>query len=197
MVVIASITIIIPLPWTSVIILMGSTLLDLVDGKVARAYNQCTIFGSGIDWIADIMTQVVIQVWICMLEPRFSPIFSIITTIEVSNCVYDFAQTAKVQYPPLIHKSGFFIINDWFISKDNANTNLNVFCWLAYPIWALAFCLDYSIVDKYDSTTYLLKFCQLGLIIPSFLYAWSELAWCCHILAHWSEPRKDLSKIDD
>ena len=37
--------------------LMISTLLDWVDGPVARAWKQSTVMGCGWDWLADILTQ--------------------------------------------------------------------------------------------------------------------------------------------
>src|SRR5579862_7623688 len=45
--------------WSTAALLLGSTLLDWVDGPVARRTNQCSIFGSAIDWLADVMAQLV------------------------------------------------------------------------------------------------------------------------------------------
>ena len=51
-------------PMFTAILVVGSVLLDWVDGPVARAYHQCTIFGSGVDWLADVLAQVVLMVWL-------------------------------------------------------------------------------------------------------------------------------------
>lgn len=47
----ASFTIGMNQPLLTAVLVFGSTLLDWIDGPVARAYNQCTIFGSGVDWV--------------------------------------------------------------------------------------------------------------------------------------------------
>jgi phosphatidylglycerophosphate synthase len=47
----------------SAVLLMTSVLLDWIDGPVARAYNQCTIFGSGVDWLADVLVQILTMCW--------------------------------------------------------------------------------------------------------------------------------------
>ena len=45
--------------------IMLNTLLDWVDGPVARMYGQSTVMGCGWDWLADIFAQYNITVW-CM-----------------------------------------------------------------------------------------------------------------------------------
>lgn len=40
----------------TLLLVMLDVALDWVDGKVARAYNQCTFFGETIDWITDYST---------------------------------------------------------------------------------------------------------------------------------------------
>jgi len=61
------------MPLTTAVLLLSSTLLDWLDGPVARAYNQCTIFGSGVDWLADILAQFVTLAWLGSLASRASP----------------------------------------------------------------------------------------------------------------------------
>lgn len=40
----------------TLLLVMLDVALDWVDGKVARAYKQCTFFGETIDWITDYST---------------------------------------------------------------------------------------------------------------------------------------------
>ena len=49
-------------------LLLGAILLDWVDGPVARAYHECTVFGSGVDWLADVLAYVVILAWFVRLS---------------------------------------------------------------------------------------------------------------------------------
>src|SRR5580698_6940082 len=64
-------------PWTSASLLFGCTLLDWIDGPVARRKNQCSIFGSGVDWFADMMSQLVTMAWLVMVRPAALPWISI------------------------------------------------------------------------------------------------------------------------
>jgi hypothetical protein len=89
------------------ILIIGSTLLDWLDGPVARAHDQCTIFGSGLDWLADILAQIVTMVWLVSLAPALLPALMLVTAIELTNCVFDFGTTATGRYPILDQQGGF------------------------------------------------------------------------------------------
>jgi phosphatidylglycerophosphate synthase len=39
----------------SAFLIFTATLLDWLDGPVARAYNQCSLLGCGLDWSADLL----------------------------------------------------------------------------------------------------------------------------------------------
>ncbi|CAF1277594.1 unnamed protein product [Rotaria sordida] len=47
----------------SAFLILGATYLDTIDGRVVRTYDQCSIFGCGIDWLADLLCQIVIVIW--------------------------------------------------------------------------------------------------------------------------------------
>jgi phosphatidylglycerophosphate synthase len=51
------------LNYTIASLIFGSVLLDAVDGKVARYFNQSTVMGCGWDWLADIFAQYCLAVW--------------------------------------------------------------------------------------------------------------------------------------
>lgn len=51
------------------ILVFGSVLLDAVDGKAARYFNQSTVMGCGWDWLADIMAQYCLAVW-CLCQMK-------------------------------------------------------------------------------------------------------------------------------
>lgn len=60
-------------PLTSATLIFVSVLLDWIDGPVSRAYNQCTIFGSGVDWLADVLCQIITMGWWVQLDPSVLP----------------------------------------------------------------------------------------------------------------------------
>jgi len=182
-------------PLTSALLIFISVLLDWIDGPVARAYNQCTIFGSGVDWLADVLCQVITLGWWVQLDPAVFPWLMIMTTIETSCCVFDFATTTTLRYPKYPQRrGGFFTILDWSM-PGNAYTNLGTFLWLAYPIYSMACCLDLAWgADKSYALNYLLKLTEWSMLIPTILYGWCELAYLVHIMDHWSEPRQDVNR---
>src|SRR5580704_6750796 len=81
------------LGWITAGLLLGSTLLDWLDGPIARRAGQCSIFGSGVDWLADVVAQVVTFGWLVTVMPGALPWVGIATAIELTNCVFDFATT--------------------------------------------------------------------------------------------------------
>jgi phosphatidylglycerophosphate synthase len=100
-------------PFISGCLIITSHLLDWVDGPVARYFNQCTLFGSGVDWLADVQAQMITAMWWARLSPNSVPWILIATTIELATCIWDFAQTATMKYPTPAPKSGFMKILDW------------------------------------------------------------------------------------
>src|SRR5271168_3425167 len=89
------------IPWLAAALLLGSTLLDWIDGPIARRANQCSILGSGVDWFADMSSQIVAMAWWVSIEPAVLPWIAAATGMELCNCVFDFATTATGRYPKL------------------------------------------------------------------------------------------------
>jgi len=176
-------------PLTTAFLIIGSTLLDWIDGPVARAFGQCTMFGSGIDWLADILTQVVTLAWWVLLDPVVLPWVMLMTTIETATCLFDFATTATGTYPRYINRGGFFIILDYSM-PNGTYSPFGTLLWLAYPVYAVACCLElsWSSLEVDPVTVFLLSATQYLLFIPTILYGWCELAYLAHIMCHWSEP---------
>jgi phosphatidylglycerophosphate synthase len=61
---------------------------------VARAYGQSSNIGCGWDWLADILAQYNIAIWVMIAEPAGSPlqVFTVLfTTVEISTGLFDFA----------------------------------------------------------------------------------------------------------
>ena len=79
--------------------ILTSFVLDIYDGKVARAFNQCTSFGDGLDWSADIYINFLLFAWWSRLEPVVMPFLMIATMIEISAALFDFAIHAADRYP--------------------------------------------------------------------------------------------------
>ena len=184
----ASVTVISDMPWTSAFLLMTQTLLDWVDGPVARAYGQCTIFGSGIDWMADVQAQIVIMCWCVLLDKRTFPLLMFITTVELGMCIFDYATTATGRYPILESpsKDPIYWILDWSMPRGSYNW-FGIFLWLAYPMCILSYCLDMSLNEKSMILNVVLKFFEITLVIPMLMYCWCEFAQFVHIISKWSE----------
>lgn len=191
----AAVAIYAKLPVLAAVMLMLSTLLDWVDGPVARARNESTIFGSGIDWLADILAQVVTILWWISLAPELFPVLLIALSIEISACVFDFATTASGRYPVLVKQGGFGVILDWCM-PGGSYTWFGTFLWLAYPIFSLLVCVDLSLTTQSTLAQQVFVIAEALLLIPAFLYLWCELACFVFILKSWHEPARKGSPAE-
>ncbi len=63
------------------ILIFFATLLDYIDGPIARKYNQCSMFGHINDWVADLGAQLINFIWWGCLNPQMIPILFIIFMI--------------------------------------------------------------------------------------------------------------------
>lgn len=180
------------LPVLAAVLLLLSTLLDWVDGPVARARNESTIFGSGIDWLADILAQVVTILWWISLAPELFPVLLIALSIEISACVFDFATTASGRYPVLVKQGGFGTILDWCM-PGGSYTWFGTFLWLAYPVFSLLVCVDLSLAGQSTLVQQAFFFAEAILLLPAILYLWCELACFVFILKSWHEPVRSVS----
>ena len=181
------------LPWLSACLIMGATLLDWVDGPIARRYNQSTLFGSGVDWLADILAQLAMLAWWAMLAPAMLPWLLIAFSIELTTCLFDFATTATARYPKIGRPSGFYKILTWCMPQSSY-TAFGTFLWLAYPVFVLACCLDLSLSDPAPLIIGILRCAEYLLAVPALLYLWCELAAGAFIISCWLEvPRQEGS----
>ena len=173
-------------PFCTAILVVGSVLLDWVDGPVARAYHQCTIFGSGLDWLADVLAQVVLMVWLGQLAPGALPWLMLATSVEIAAAIFDFAVTATAMYPKLGSPGGLFILLRW--SQANGTyTAWGTFLWLSYPLLIAALCLDLSWPVQAPLTAFILRSCTYVLFVPAILYILCEATYLAFILKHWTE----------
>lgn len=171
-------------------LLLVAILLDWVDGPVARAYRECTVFGSGVDWLADVLAYVVVLAWFVRLAPTWAPLILAVTTIELVACVFDFGTTATGRYPRLGPQRGFRAILQWCM-PGGSYTAFGSFLWLAYPVFALAWCVDLAWSGQPGPVTTTLHVLEWGLLGPAALYAWCELAYVTFILGEWREAPRD------
>jgi len=187
--------------WTTAGLIIVSTLLDWIDGPIARAYNQCSIQGSGWDWCADILAQLLQITWWCRYDINVFPILFICTTIEVTNCIFDFATTATCKYPNLAEQhSGWMKILDWSLAKNNYNSFFYTAQWLAYPFYCVGRALEHAIATPAGLTSPLAALFLLNRIVCfplAVAYIWCEAAYCWHIIRSWTEPsRKKKPSIE-
>jgi phosphatidylglycerophosphate synthase len=198
MCVVAGFTVLTEYHGLSAFLILGSTLLDWIDGPVARAYGQCSIFGSGIDWTADILCQLVMMVWWVRYDASVLPWLMICTTIEVTTGFFDFATTATAKYPWLKPgQTGFWIILEWSM-PEGSYTHFGTFLWLAYPFYSCGRTLEYAwnLEAGYDSFWALVFLAnRMLLYVPALMYIWCEAAYGMHIISAWTEPSR--KKVPD
>ncbi len=182
-------------PLLTAALLFVSTLLDWVDGPVARACNQCTVLGSGVDWFADILGQIVTMAWWISMSPAVMPWLVIATAIQLANCVFDFATTATGSYPKLERgQKGFSVILEWSM-PGGAYSRFGTFLWLAFPVFSLACCLDLSWPERSPVTGQFLRDAEYLLAGPAVLYVWCELAYAWFIIKRWTEAPRNSELV--
>lgn len=192
----AGATIAVAHPLVTAGLLLAAILADWVDGPVARAYRQCTVFGSGVDWLADMLAYVVILAWFVRLSPTWAVLILAVTAIELGNCIFDFATTATGRYPVLGPQRGFRMILRWCM-PGGRYTPFGTLLWLAYPAVALAWCVDLAWPGRSEPATTILHVLEWGLLAPAVLYAWCELAYLTFVLEEWREaPRTSVRSGD-
>lgn len=164
-------------------LIMGSVLLDWIDGPVARYYNQSTVMGCGWDWLADLLAQYCLAIW-CVEKNISSPIKTfvvIFTTIEIGTGIFDFAISAQAVYPTenTTNQGWFFIVEDWLTPNQTYN-HLGTACWLINTAYPLAYCLHAPLWLCY-------------LLMPfAILYAWHEVCQFVFIVENWRETTAHL-----
>jgi phosphatidylglycerophosphate synthase len=173
---------------STAVLLIVSFLLDIVDGKVARAYNQCSVLGDGLDWGADLYVNILLMVWWGRLEPVVFPFLMLCTMVEVVAALYDFAMLACDKYPPRSPQSGICIIIEWAIPAGRY-TDLGWVIWLAYPHFVAARCL--YLADSIPMLAPILMLIQLLLVVPSGLFHWCNLALLITGFNRWEEKNKN------
>jgi phosphatidylglycerophosphate synthase len=86
-------------PFVAAAMIVSPTLFDWVAGPVARALGECSIFGSGVDWLADVLVQVVTLVWWAHLYVRILPVILAFPRVEMALSILDAATTMTGIYP--------------------------------------------------------------------------------------------------
>ena len=190
LVLVAGWAITVPAPFTAAALIIGSMLLDWIDGPVARKFNQCTIFGSGVDWLADVLGQVVTLIWWARLALWVLPLILAFTAVEMALSIFDFAVTARGNYPTYAEKlarryNWFFVILDWCMPNASYSW-FGTLLWLAYPFFSVISCLKLA-QPRFGHE---LEIAQLVLFVPALLYMWCETAYLCFMLRNWREPAR-------
>jgi phosphatidylglycerophosphate synthase len=179
-------------PMSAAATLFISTLLDWLDGPVARKYGHCSLFGSGIDWYADVMAQIVTALWWSMLEPRAMPWLTVALTIEIGTCIFDYAATTSGRYPRLAATQSAWPLKilQW-ATPEQTYTWFGTYLWLAYPICMLARCLqlEFALAGA-DTAATVARLVFFSQALPALLYLWHEGAQGWMIVETWREHRR-------
>ena len=192
LVMVAACTLYLDCPLCTAALLLASTLLDWIDGPLARKYDQSTIFGAGLDWFADLLIQMMMMVWWTLLDPSVLPWQFALMALEIALCMVEFSITATGRYPCRPRggfSSRFYSILDWIEPGAGTWTRFGTFLWLSFPVCCLGWCLHLSWGDMplHPFTNAVMLASRWGLVIPSVLYWWGDLAQLCFFLSHWRE----------
>lgn len=158
--------------------LMANTLLDWVDGPVARAYKQSTVMGCGWDWLADILNQYAAAVWVTALPfiPAWFRTFTVLfTVVEISTGLFDFATSSKGFYPQEQSPLPWYAVVEEWLTPSNSYNNLGIACWLINTLLPIAYALNWP------------SWATLTLLPFGLLYAWHEVAQFIFIVGAWVE----------
>ena len=183
-------------PLLTASLLLAAVLLDWVDGPIARSRDEVTIFGSGVDWLADMLAYVVIFAWFVRLSPGWAALVLAVTAVELASCVFDYATTATGRYPELGRQRGLRVVLRWTM-PDGSFSSFGTFLWLVYPVLALAWCVDLAWATHGEPAGTILRVLGFGLLPFAALYAWSELAYLAFVLEEWREAPRTPIAYDD
>ena len=163
-------------------LIVGSVLLDAVDGHAARYFQQSTVMGCGWDWLADIFAQYCLAIW-TMSSSSSSPFcltcfVVFFTLIEIACGLFDFAISAQSVYPSMgdTHLLPWYARVEHWLTPGHAYNLLGWMCWLANTLLPVCICLHMNV----EYVFYLLGPFAL-------LYAWHECVQLVFVVVNWKE----------
>mmetsp|Transcript_1747 Transcript_1747/g.2262 ORF Transcript_1747/g.2262 Transcript_1747/m.2262 type:complete len:239 (+) Transcript_1747:136-852(+) len=173
------------------LLLLASTLLDWIDGPIARAFHQTSIFGGGLDWFADLLVQVAIMVWWTTLDISSAQLQFMFTSVELGSALLDFGIAARGKYAKLGKQ--FFLMN--YYIPNGSWTNFATTCWISYHIWAISWCIYLGYPGSEGLVMYLSLGLRWGLLIPSALFMFFETLNMVYLLDCWREPKSTITNV--
>jgi len=181
---------------------MGCTLLDWIDGPIARKYNQCSLWGCGIDWFCDILAYTLQVFWWAHLDMKMLPILWLLVVVDTGGALYDFGASMSEEIVRIDYRKGnvFFWVLDW-VMPNNSYTHFGTFTWISFPIYANAKCIELSLNAGWISEGILsnsynvilsLKVIEYVFLLPAIINCWSEAAFFIHLMITWTETRQTI-----
>ena len=182
-------------------LIFGSYLLDQIDGKAARKYNQCSQYGLLLDYCTDTLTTCMVYSILTRLYPSILLFATIHMMSEIFGCVLSVANT--VRGSPWKGCVNFFLFkiymdNSWIVHR------LNKFKWFKGSCVDSFLKNNVGICEKTSYTFYSLFLVMLYVTYYStsnmsmFLYYFSMplgvfYMGCSYSILHeglasWSEP---------
>jgi len=177
---------------TTSVLLMTSSILDHFDGRAARYFNQCTVLGDAIDWSIDLYTDLLLNAWWGLLEPSMLRLLMLVTAIEISGAVLDFAMYAiPERHPTRAKQSGFCYILEFGIPGGKYNWKGDSIL-LCAGLFVCTRCISLGYGEE---NVPWLSIAQKVLVIPYVLQAWCHCALLVSGLDRWREPPSTKKKI--
>lgn len=95
--------------FVSGLLLVSQQILHSVDRQIKWRHDKRDIFGVGVDCCADMFSQIIVMSWWVSKDPTVLPAISLITAIDMTTGIFDYATTATCQYPVIKNRKGFFL----------------------------------------------------------------------------------------
>lgn len=196
-------------PWFTGFSIFTSYMLDWVDGPLARKYNQCSFFGMMLDWVADVLDEVLLLAWgAAIIEaPGFQyqlvarglmMIKTLMVTLAISTSILD-SVLSYVDMPYDVpngadpKQSKFWYAFNLCLLEVNSSkmtySELGTWAWCIANPWQIAVCLmgALPVCPWYVSVVVVFG------AVPAIIDGWHQVAFFALLVKNWRELLKDKS----
>mmetsp|Transcript_39176 Transcript_39176/g.62578 ORF Transcript_39176/g.62578 Transcript_39176/m.62578 type:complete len:285 (+) Transcript_39176:65-919(+) len=194
------------------LLMFSSMMLDWIDGPIARRFQQCSYFGLVVDYIADVLGDIILLCWfsiegnyVLSMISWFNVCISVSSAvigctlsyvgIEYELPVYaNYDRTKEHVVFGSVLPAAFWRIVDIMLDYVNSTTmkysNFGCFCWMGYYWWQVSVASIISCERIATCSDALLQFHWASVyvfFVPFWLEIWLGVAFAIVLLSVWSE----------
>ncbi|KAH3766038.1 phosphatidylinositol synthase [Pelomyxa schiedti] len=125
-------------PLTFLFCYMASALMDMLDGHLARAYNQCTRFGAVLDMITDRTGTAMLLMILCVWYPSWTYYFQFYVFVDI--CSHWTQMYSSLFRRIDSHKTCTHPVLNWYYQKRN----LGLLCFGNEAFYLCLYCLHWG-----------------------------------------------------